>query len=97
MPPMFRQASYSGKSSASPTGTKGAPWPPNATSCTRKSLTTGSPQASAKAPPSPICRVKPLSGWWKTVCPCEATSRGSKALRRTNPATHSPEKRPKAA
>jgi len=51
IPPMFKQNSYSLKRSLSPIGTRGAPYPPNATSLLLKSQIVGIPQTLAIVPP----------------------------------------------
>ena len=54
-------------------GTRGAPWPPAATSALRKSATTGHPSSAARAAGSPSWSVTPRAPSWggscQTVCP----------------------------
>ena len=74
MPPRFCRPRHSvgdEKSIASAIGTSGAPWPPAATSRTRKSLTTSMPVRSAMTAASPVCQVE-CPGSCQIVCPCEA-------------------------
>jgi hypothetical protein len=79
MPPRFcsaRNPVAVEKSSASAIGTSGAPWPPAATSATRKSEITSTPVRSAMTAGSPNCHVE-WPGSCQTVWPCEQTARTS--------------------
>ena len=71
MPPMLTMTRCVSprKSAAWKAGTRGAPWPPAATSRLRKSATTVTPARSAIRAALLSCSVQPSSGRWRSVWP----------------------------